>query len=209
MNIYGAYASPYTRKVLVCLEEKRIEHGFEQFAPFPKTAELLQKHPQGYIPILEHDGRFIPDSSVICEYLEKIYPEHPLYPDAPFEYADALFHEEYADTSVMGSIAPVFSERFIKKVVFGEAPDEERVRDGLENKIPPVFDYLEGKLSQDATSLLERFTVVDAAIGSYLTCLYLSGEKIDGERWPKLVQYHRALRVRPSFQKVEGELKTN
>ena len=100
----------------------------------------------------------------------------------------------------MGAIAPVFGERFVKPQVFGEATDESRVQEALENGIPPVFDYLEGRLATGAETAFDQFCVADAALGNYLACLVMAGEKIDAGRWPKLANYYDALLARPSFR---------
>ena len=200
MIVHGVPPSPYTRKVVVVLEEKGVAYERRELVPFPKTPELLDMHPQGLIPVLEHGGRLIRDSSVICAYIEKLHPARPLYPEEPGDYAEALFLEEYADTAVMSSIAPVFGERFVKVHVFGETADENRVQDALTNGIPPVFDYLESRLEVGAESLLPNFTVADAALGNMLVCLHMVGEKIDSGRWPKLASYLDSLLARPSFR---------
>ena len=200
MILHGVSPSPYTRKVMVALDEKGVPYERRDLVPFPKTDELLAMNPLGQIPILEHEGRFIPDSSVICAYVEKLHPERPIYPEEPDVYAEALFLEEYADTTVMQAIGPVFGERFVKVHAFGETADESRVQEALNNGIPPVFDYLEQRLGADSQSLLGTFTVADAALGSILACLDLSGENVDATRWPNLAAYHDAMLARPSFQ---------
>src|SRR5439155_871811 len=65
------------------------------------------------------------DSSIICAYLERKHPEPPLYPAEPFEYARALWFEEYGDTA----LATILSGRlFFQKVMsprfFNRAADE-------------------------------------------------------------------------------------
>ena len=200
MIVHGVPPSPYTRKVIVVLEEKGVPYERRDLIPFPKGPELFAMHPQGLIPVLEHEGRRIRDSSVICAYVEKLHPDPPMLPADPGAYAEALFLEEYADTAVMGAIAPVFGERFVKPHVFGEAPDENRVREALANGIPPVFDYLEGLLAPGAETAFARFCVADAALGNDLACLAMAGEKIDAGRWPKLAHYCEALLARPSFR---------
>jgi glutathione S-transferase len=47
----------------------------EQFKP-----EFLAVNPKGVVPVLVHDGAIIPESTVICEYLEDAFADPPLYP---------------------------------------------------------------------------------------------------------------------------------
>jgi glutathione S-transferase len=82
MKLYGTRQSPFDRKVLVVLVEKGIPYETEHLAPAPKTPELLALHPMGKIPILRDGDVVVPDSSVICAYLEKKHPAPALYPHA-------------------------------------------------------------------------------------------------------------------------------
>jgi glutathione S-transferase len=54
----------------------------EQFAP-----EFLAVNPKAVVPVLIHDGAVIPESTVICEYLEEVFPAHPIYPRSALERA--------------------------------------------------------------------------------------------------------------------------
>ncbi len=51
------------------------------------TLKFYQDHPIGRIPLLEIDGEAIPESAVIAEYLEEIYPEPSLLGATPRENA--------------------------------------------------------------------------------------------------------------------------
>ena len=35
------------------------------------------------MPVLIHDGTIVPESTVICEYAEEVFPDRPIYPAAP------------------------------------------------------------------------------------------------------------------------------
>ena len=47
----------------------------DQFAP-----EYLALNPKAQVPTLVHDGRVVRESSIICEYIDDLKPEHPLKP---------------------------------------------------------------------------------------------------------------------------------
>lgn len=72
----------------------------DQFKP-----EFIKINPKSLVPVLEHDGQIILESSVIVEYLDDIMPEQPLFPgDAVTRSAartwlirlDANLHKEIA-----------------------------------------------------------------------------------------------------------------
>jgi len=205
MILHGATPSPFARKALVVLEEKGIAYEQVQATPFPKTPELLKMHPMGKIPILElDDGTFIPDSSVICAYLQRAHPEPSIVPEDPKDFARVLFIEEYADTKIIESVGQIFFEKFVKPNVFKQETDEERVKDLLENVMPPTMDYLESQIAKGSETFLDTFSIADAALGAHLGGMHYAGIEIDGDRWPGVAGYAKALWARPSFKKVMG-----
>jgi glutathione S-transferase len=199
MKLYGATASPFFRKCRIALEEKGIPYQIENLIPVPKTPELLAMHPMGKIPILRDGARVVPDSSVICAYLERLHPSPPLYPQDPGELATALFLEEYADTRMMEVIGPILFETFIRPRVLGEPGDAARAAE-FRAKLPAVYDYLETQLPADRDSVLPRFGIADAAIGAQLSSLSFIGEETDASRWRRTASYRRAIEARPSFK---------
>ncbi|MEN0059659.1 MAG: glutathione S-transferase N-terminal domain-containing protein [Bdellovibrio sp.] len=51
----------------------------EQHSP-----EYRKLNPLGGIPTLSHDGKLIPESFAIMEYLDEVYPQKPLLPQDPY-----------------------------------------------------------------------------------------------------------------------------
>ncbi len=199
MKLYGATPSPFFRKCRIVLEEKGLPYEIVPLVPVPKTPELLALHPLGKIPILRDGEHVIPDSSVICAYLERLHPAPALYPSDAGDLATALFLEEYADTRMAEVIGPILFERFIRPQVFHEAGDPERAA-AFAARLPELYDYLESRLPADRDSVLARFGIADAALGAQLSGLSFLGESIDAARWPRTAAYRRALEARPSFK---------
>ena len=54
----------------------------EQFAP-----AYVALNPKAVVPTLVHDGAVVVESTVICEYLEEVFLDNPLYPKSPLERA--------------------------------------------------------------------------------------------------------------------------
>jgi glutathione S-transferase len=200
--VHGVPLSPFVAKVLILLEEKGVAYESRSLIPQPKTPELLAMNPLGKIPILEHDGFVLPDSSVICAYFERLHPEPSFLPREPRDLARALWYEEYSDTAVLEAVAPVVFERFVKVHILGDTPDEARALAAIEHSIPPVFDYLERELPSGRSTLLPELSIADLALGAQLQTASLAGIEPDPARWPRLSAYGRSLRARPSFQAV-------
>ena len=83
-TLHGAATSPFVRKAWIFLKEKGLDFEHGQLDPLIKSERFLAMNPMGRIPVLEiADGQFVSDSSVICDYLERVHPSPALYPEAP------------------------------------------------------------------------------------------------------------------------------
>jgi glutathione S-transferase len=204
MKLCGAIQSPFVRKCAIVLIEKGIPFESEMLIPLQKTPEHLAMHPLGKIPVLKDGDVVVPDSSVICLYLEKKHPSPPVYPADPAQYAAALFMEEYSDSKLAEIFGGLLFERFVKPTFLGGAPDEARVA-GLLGQVPGVFDYLESKLPEGRDTLLPRFSVADAALAGQFATFAGSGVAIDAARWPRTARYAEALAARPSVKSASAD----
>jgi glutathione S-transferase len=207
-KIIGASLSPFVRKTRAFFTEKGLDYELEPLMPFGVSDEFKAKSPLGKIPCLEHDGRPLPDSSVICAYIERIHPESALYPSDPWDYAQALWHEEYADGALVGAGIPIFQGRLITRLM-GKDVDEALAKKGEEG-IEPFCDYLEAKLADDREYLVgSQLTIADIATASPFVNFAHGGWEPDAERWPKLSAYLGRIHSRPSFKALIEEEKAS
>ena len=87
MTLWGFDGSTYVRTVKMVLAEKMFT-DFEQvpvnvLAGEPKSAEHLTRHPFGKVPVLDHDGMRILETSAIARYLNDVLPGPSLVPATP------------------------------------------------------------------------------------------------------------------------------
>src|SRR5512135_405096 len=106
-TVFGVNASPFVRKVRVALAEKGIAYDLDPVIPVNVSAEFKRISPLGKVPAFRDGDRTLSDSSIICAYLERVHPEPPLYPSDAYEYARALWFEEYGD----GGLAPIMGPK--------------------------------------------------------------------------------------------------
>jgi glutathione S-transferase len=78
--LYDAPRCPYCARVRIVLAEKDIEVEVVEIDLSDRPAWLYEKNPSGKVPVLEEDGRPLPESAVIMEFLEERFPEPPLMP---------------------------------------------------------------------------------------------------------------------------------
>ncbi len=207
--VYGGSLSPFVRKVRVVLAEKNQDYKLDQVNVFSPPPEFLAISPLKRIPVLRDtdlpEPNTLPDSSIICDYLEHKFPEPALYPRDPFQRARALWFEEYADSAVAQAFgAGLFFERIVKKML-RQTTDESVCAATLEKKVPPLCEYLNAEIGDKEYLVGNAFSIADIAIGTMYVNFQHAGEAIDAGRWPKLAAYIKRLHARPSFAAVIGE----
>ena len=90
LELYHHGSSACSAKVRFALAEKRLEWNgryVDILAGEQLSPAFLAVNPKGVVPVLVHDGRVIPESTVICEYVEEVFSAHPIYPEDAFERA--------------------------------------------------------------------------------------------------------------------------
>ena len=208
--VWGVKASPYVRKVLMAAESKEIAYELREVLPVVVLQALKQEvpvdfaqaSPLGKIPAMRDGACSVSDSAVIVAYLEKAYPQHPLYPSDKHAYARALWFEKYADTAMSEVIhEKIFVETFVKPKVFGKAPDVAMVQSVVQNELPAVLDYLEGQITGKYL-VGDRLSIADIAVVNHLVSLKLSGVVIESSRWPQLARYVQGMLEEPVVKKV-------
>jgi len=205
-TVYGVNVSPFVRKVRVFLAEKGIVYDLDPVIPINVSAEYRKMSPLGKIPAFSDGDRTLADSSIICAYLERVHPQPPLYPVDPYEYARALWFEEYGDSGLSGIIgAKIFFQKMVGPMFLGQATDEAVVKKALEEELPPMYDYLETQLGGDGALVGGRFSIADIGIGTQFVNLLHAGYSVDAKRWPRLSKYLAAVHARPTFKAVIDE----
>lgn len=84
MTLWGFNGSTYVRTLKMLFAEKAFT-DFEQIplnvlAGEPRSAEHLARHPFGKVPVLDHDGLRLLETSAIARYLNDVLPGKSLVP---------------------------------------------------------------------------------------------------------------------------------
>lgn len=133
IKVYGASISPYAARVDLTARIKGLKVEWcdppmgdraslmperlatlakDLNAPLPEikllaSAEFVRMNPMARIPVLEDAGRYIPESSVICEYLNEKYPDPPLLPQALFDRSRVRLICRVTDLYLMSQQPPI------------------------------------------------------------------------------------------------------
>jgi glutathione S-transferase len=205
-TVYGINISPFVRKVRATLAEKGLPYDLDPVIPVNVSADFRKISPLGKVPAYRDGDRALSDSSIICAYIERIHPQPPLYPSDPYEYARALWFEEYADGGLSPIIGPkIFFQKIVGPVFFQQPTDEAVLRKAIDEELPPMFDYLESQLGESAFIVGTRLSIGDIGLGTQFVNLRHAGFGVDATRWPKLAAYLAGIHARPSFKTLIDE----
>lgn len=212
--LYGAPLSPFVRKAEVVLREKGAEFESVPVNILPMPDWFKEISPARRIPVLRdksiaEEGRAgtIPDSSAICAFVEKKFPTPALYPSDAFAHGRAIWLEEWADSELaqaigLGIFRPLMFPRFQ-----GKEPDVATAKATWNEKLPRLFDYLEGELEsagaakpEDARHLIGgTLSIADVAVAVQLAQLEFVAGLPDVRRWPRTIMFAERMIARPSF----------
>ncbi len=189
-TLYGVPISPFVRKVRVLLAHKQIDYEFVLTRPHDKAEPFQSLSPCGKIPVFTDDQVVLPDSVASCAYLEARYPNNPVYPNNPADYAKAIWLEQFANNELSRVINPkILWAQVVGPLFFGQPKDDAVTHDAMTVDLPPLFAYLESQLTSSYYFIGNIFSIADMAVGSMLLGIYHAGFHIDPATCPRLANF--------------------
>jgi glutathione S-transferase len=88
--LYGFDGSTYVRTVRMLLAEKAAQYDLVPVHVLkgePRQPEHLERHPFGKVPVLDHDGFRVIETSAIAPYLDEVLPGPSFIPANPRDRA--------------------------------------------------------------------------------------------------------------------------
>ena len=198
--LYHLPLSPYSRKVRAVLAEKRLPFEMRVEKVWDRREEYLELNPANKVPTLvEENGLVIPDSNVICEYLEEAYPDTPLMGHTLAERVEvrrlcAWFDGKFAEEVTVN----LLFERMMKRAMGRGNPDAGALRAGYSN-LRHHMSYI-GWLSETRTWLAgSELSVADFAAAAHLSSLDFIGD-VDWTVSAATKDWYARVKSRPSFR---------
>ena len=201
LRLYHFALSPFSRKVRLCLAEKKIEVELVEEKYWEQSAEFLRRSPAGRVPILRVDGRNLTESLPICEYLEEIYPDPMLIPTGTEERYEVRRLVNWFDDKFYSEVSQkLLRERLIKKISGAGFPDSKNVKEGAK-RIKYHLDYMTWLLDRRRWLAGDVMTLADFAAASHLSCLdYISD--VDWNRSVVVKDWYAKIKSRPAFRNI-------
>ena len=100
ITLYQFPISHYCEKVRWALDYKGLEYRTKNLLPGLHVKVTTKMARKSHVPVLDHDGVIIQNSSKILTYLDDTFPEKKLTPINPQEAQAALEWERYLDEEV-------------------------------------------------------------------------------------------------------------
>lgn len=234
LELYYFENSICSERVLMTLAEKNIHdwvphhiHLFEreQFDP-----NYLKINPKAQVPTLVHEGNVIRESSIICNYLDELYPAPPLKPPHPSEIARMQEWIKETDESGFEGVASLsFVIVFRAKLMAMSKEDREAywagqtvlertqrqqscVREGMNSPYAlraiatweRIFSYINETLSNNSPWLMgNQFTLADLNLAPFVA--RLAGLQLV-EEWfenkPFTQKWWNRIKNRPSYKEA-------
>ena len=204
LKIYGVPISVHTRKVIAVALAKELPHEVIPVVPvIPDNPppNWRQLSPTGKIPALT-DGEFtIADSAAICAYLERLHPDHSVYPQPAREYALALSLEQYAGTLFRDVVHPLFHETVVNPKIRNVPTDQGKVDEVLARAVPETFGYLDSIAGGDFL-VGKTMSIADIAVASNLTTYQYIGFDMYRARFPRLAALYDRIVRQPAMREA-------
>ena len=209
--LHGFSSSNYYNVVKLALLEKELP--FEERPVYTGASEryrpeYLLQSPIGKVPCLETSEGTLTESRCIIDYLERAYPERPLYPVTPFAIAK---QNELAQ--VIELYLELAARRVIPNMFVGKAPPENIARDVRASLAKGALALT--RLARFDGYLLggDQFTAADVAATMHLPTVSNIAKTVLGEDplagVPGLGDYLKRMSERPTVQRVNADRKAD
>ncbi len=232
LKLYSFGPAANSLKPLLALYERGIpfESKHLSAASFDQHSDWFKAiNPNGQVPALEHDGRVVTESTVICEYLEDAFPDYPsLRPADPYLRAQMRVWTKWVDeyfcwcVSTLGwhrRIGPLartlsdaeFEEHLKKIPIYEQQVKWRRAREGFPQemldeemrKIEVSVRRLEARLAQSEWLAGPDYSLADVcnfAIANSMEVNY--AELVNEAGTPHLLAWIRRIQARPAVQQM-------
>ena len=203
MKLYSGDLSPYSARVRMQIYAKGItDIALERPATFG-TPKFREDHPIGRIPVLDIDGDMMPESEVIAEYLEEIYPTPTMLGATPRETAHIRTVARIGDIYIMNNM-------FMLSPQSRAATRNQGIVDLLGGQVVRNIKALDKIIGKDGFACSGRVTMADCALvpGLFLVENVLPSVGMENPigKNPNVAAYWAAIQTNGHAAKVLAEL---
>jgi glutathione S-transferase len=210
VKLYQTYTSPFPTRVRLVLYAKGLTPEIIEPPGFHATVEskgdYYSINPIGRVPaLITDDGRALPESEVICEYLEDAYPDPPLLPKDPWGRAQVRLISRLCDFYLVMAMVPLFTASGRSRKHW----DRTAIDKGLA-AVETALGYIEAYIGEAGYAVGDKLTWADGALTPQLMLAYewapaLFGSPSPLGKHPKLAAYWAAIARDPIVARLLKE----
>lgn len=193
LYVDSQYASPYALSVFVALTEKGLPFEMVEIDLFMNenlSPEFSLISKTCRIPVLEHDGFSLSESSAITEYIDETFSGRPLYPNSSQKKAQARQIQAWLRSDLM----PIRVERSTEVIYY--KPSESPLSAAAQQAANKLFSFANSFLHNNQKYIFGSWSIVDVELSLMLHRLILNGDSVP----ENLALYAKNQWMRPSVQ---------
>ena len=189
LTLYGNAFSPFSRKVQIVLEYKRLPYEFIDGLARQNRDALKTVNKRIEVPAIDDDGLVVVNSADIVAYLDRAFPERPVQPTDNKQWAIARAWERCADTV----IDPILVD--ISYWAWANRPDTmpQGLLEAARSDLGRVYDALDEAIGA-GDWVCGDFSIADIALFPHLSSARVLQVPFDSERHPRLMAWYRRCR---------------
>jgi len=157
IKLYSGDLSPYSARVRMQIYAKGINDIAIELPPQFGTPQFRDRFPIGRIPVLDIDGDMLPESEVIAEYLEDIYPTPSMLGVNARETAHIRVIARIGDIYIMNNMFMLAGQSYA-------ATRNDGVIDLLAGQVVRNVKALDAFIGKDGFACCGRLTMADCAL---------------------------------------------
>ena len=226
LELYHAPISTCSQKVRLVLAEKQLDwkpHVIHFGSGDHLSPAYLKMNPNGVVPTLVDGGDTVIDSTVINEYLEDVFPDHPVRPKDPKTAARMRAWRQYIDEVPTPAIRPPSFNAFFVPI-WANMSDEEFIayterlplrkhfyrkmgRTGFSkadidealDKLNQTLNRMEQSLHDGPWLIGEMYTLADVSLTPTIVRMEDLGLSHMWSKLPNVTDWFRRIKARPNF----------
>jgi len=168
MKLYSWDLSPYSARVRMQIYAKGLTDIAIEPPPTYGTPRFYEDYPIGRIPLLEIDGEAMPESGVIAEYLEEVYPEPSLLGATPRENAHIRTLARIGDIYLLNNTFLLAVQTRVLAAPTPVTTGNEGIVALLGGQLASNTKALDRMIGQGGFACLGRVTLADCALAPAL-----------------------------------------
>ena len=194
LYVDSQYVSPYALSAFVALTEKGLSFEIVEVDLSKNenlSSEFSSMSRTSRVPVLEHQGFNLSESSAIVEYIEENFEGAALYPELSKEKAQARQIQAWLRSDLM----PIRVERSTEVIYY--KPSEASLSVAAQQAAKKLFYVANSFLPEHQEYLFGSWCIADVELSLMLHRLILNGDQVP----ENLVKYAKNQWQRPSVKK--------